>query len=234
VAELVAHKSLRETVVEAIREMILSGELERGERLTEDKLAERLGVSRNPIREAIHALEATGLVNVIPRRGAYVASIDAEHAVRIQEIRGAIEAWVVHAAAERHDAADLARIDEAIRVGKKASRTRDYAAAANAHREFHLALEAATKNEYLTSIMDPLRQRTELVFSVLAGGRSRNTVQWDEHEAIRDAVAARDSGLARQLMAQHIDHALSRYGQIATNDLPPLMDSAVVTTSRRR
>jgi DNA-binding GntR family transcriptional regulator len=234
VAELVAHKSLRETVVEAIREMILSGELERGERLTEDKLAERLGVSRNPIREAIHALEATGLVNVIPRRGAYVASIDAEHAVRIQEIRGAIEAWVVHAAAERHDAADLARIDEAIRVGKKASRTRDYAAAANAHREFHLALEAATKNEYLTSIMDPLRQRTELVFSVLAGGRSRNTVQWDEHEAIRDAVAARDSGLARQLMAQHIEHALSRYGQIATNDLPPLMDSAVVTTSRRR
>jgi DNA-binding GntR family transcriptional regulator len=234
VAELVAHKSLRETVVEAIREMILSGELERGERLTEDKLAERLGVSRNPIREAIHALEATGLVNVIPRRGAYVASIDAEHAVRIQEIRGAIEAWVVHAAAERHDAADLARIDEAIRVGKKASRTRDYAAAANAHREFHLALEAATKNEYLTSIMDPLRQRTELVFSVLAGGRSRNTVQWDEHEAIRDAVAARDSGLARQLMAQHIEHALSRYGQIATNDLPPLMDSAVVTTRRRR
>jgi DNA-binding GntR family transcriptional regulator len=234
VAELVAHKSLRETVVEAIREMILSGELERGERLTEDKLAERLGVSRNPIREAIHALEATGLVNVMPRRGAYVASIDAEHAVRIQEIRGAIEAWVVHAAAERHDAADLARIDEAIRVGKKASRTRDYAAAANAHREFHLALEAATKNEYLTSIMDPLRQRTELVFSVLAGGRSRNTVQWDEHEAIRDAVAARDSGLARQLMAQHIEHALSRYGQIATNDLPPLMDSAVVTTSRRR
>jgi DNA-binding GntR family transcriptional regulator len=206
----VEHKSLRETVTDALREMILSGELQGGERLIEDKLAERLGVSRNPVREAIRALESTGLVQVVPRHGAHVAMIDAGDAHRIQEIRRVLEAWIVTAAAERHDERDLANIDRCLTDGARAARARDRIAASEAHRAFHIALETATKNDYASVVMEPLRQRTELVFSVV-GGTGSSTHQWDEHQAIRDAIAARDAGKARELIDAHIDAAIQRY-----------------------
>jgi DNA-binding GntR family transcriptional regulator len=210
VAQAIEHKTLREAVADALREMIFSGELRAGDRLVEDRLAERLGVSRNPIREGIRAMEAIGLVEVVPRRGAYVASIDADDVQRIQEVRRVVEGWIVATAAERHDAEDLARIDEWLATGAKASRSRDRVLATEAHRGFHLALEAATKNQYVSVIMAPLRQRTELVFSVLAG-RPQGSHHWGEHQAIRDAVAARDAELARRLIDEHIGNAMARF-----------------------
>jgi DNA-binding GntR family transcriptional regulator len=212
----VEHKSLRETVTDALREMILTGELKGGERLIEDKLAERLGVSRNPVREAIRALESTGLVQVVPRHGAHVATVDAADAGRIQEIRRVLEAWIVTAAAERHDDDDLAAVDECLAAGQKASTAGDRVAESAAHRSFHMALEAATKNEYVSVVMEPLRQRTELVFSIVGDtvqGRDGGSPQWQEHQAIRDAIATRDSVRARELIDAHIDAAMRRYGQ---------------------
>lgn len=206
----VEHKSLRETVTDALREMILSGELQGGERLIEDKLAERLGVSRNPVREGIRALESTGLVQVVPRHGAHVAVIDAGDARRIQEIRRVLEAWIVTAAAERHDEQDLAYIDQCLTDGARAAHAHDRIAASEAHRAFHIALETATKNDYASVVMEPLRQRTELVFSVV-GGTGSSTHQWDEHRAIRNAIAARDAAKARELIDAHIEAAMTRY-----------------------
>ncbi|MCW2750452.1 MAG: transcriptional regulator, GntR family [Aeromicrobium sp.] len=206
----IAHKTLREAVADALREMIFNGELKAGDRLVEDRLAERLGVSRNPIREGIRAMEAIGLVTVVPRRGAYVASIDADDVQRIQEVRRVVEGWIVATAAERHDAEDLARIDEWLVIGARASRTHDRVVATEAHRGFHLGLEAATKNHYVSVMMAPLRQRTELVFSVLAG-RPQGSHHWGEHKNIRDAVAARDAELARKLIDEHIGRAMARF-----------------------
>jgi DNA-binding GntR family transcriptional regulator len=210
VSQPIEHKTLREAVADALREMIFSGELKAGERLVEDRLAERLGVSRNPIREGIRAMEAIGLVNVVPRRGAYVASIDADDVQRIQEVRRVVEGWIVATAAERHDAEDLARIDEWLVIGARASRSHDRILATEAHRGFHLGLEAATKNHYVSVMMAPLRQRTELVFSVLAG-RPQGSHHWGEHKNIRDAVAARDAELARHLIDEHIGRAMARF-----------------------
>jgi DNA-binding GntR family transcriptional regulator len=88
-----SHRTLREVVAEEIRSMILDGSLLPGERLLEDRLAEQLGVSRNPVREAIRALEGTGLVEVVPRRGAYVANLDPDQAHQLLELRSVIEAY---------------------------------------------------------------------------------------------------------------------------------------------
>ncbi|WP_373069076.1 GntR family transcriptional regulator, partial [Gemmatimonas sp.] len=118
---ILRHRPLREVVAERIREMIITGELAQGERLIEDRLAEQLGVSRNPVREAIRSLEATGLVEVLPRRGAYVADLDLEDIKLIQEIRRVLDCWIVVAAAERHDTNDLARIDACIAGGRDAA-----------------------------------------------------------------------------------------------------------------
>jgi DNA-binding GntR family transcriptional regulator len=87
------HRTLRELVADAILERILRGDLAPGARLYEDKLAAELGVSRNPVRESIRALEATGLIEVVPRKGAYVVEIDRSDLVHLLGVRSVLEAY---------------------------------------------------------------------------------------------------------------------------------------------
>ena len=104
--------------------MIRNGQLEPGERLLEDRLAEQLGVSRNPVREAIRALENTGLVEVRPRRGAYVATLDPERAVELLELRSVLEAFAAQLAAQRRTPEQLAEIRHWFEVGPRRHRRR--------------------------------------------------------------------------------------------------------------
>jgi DNA-binding GntR family transcriptional regulator len=203
------HRPLREVVTDEIRRMITDGEIAAGERLVEDRLAEQLGVSRNPVREAIRSLEATGLVEVLPRRGAYVTVVDLDDMAQLQEMRQVIDRWVVQAAAERHDATDVERLDTCIREGRLASEAGDPVRASEMHREFHLAIEAASKNPYASIAMGPLRQRTEMVFT--SNNATRAAISWSEHQGIRDAIAARDGILASQRIEEHIRNAFEAF-----------------------
>lgn len=203
------HKPLREVVADALRQLIIDGELAPGERLVEGRLAERLGVSRNPIREAIRSLEAVGLIEVIQRRGAYVAQVDPTDIRLMTEVRNVLDRWIVQAAALRHEDIDLKQIDEHIRLGREASQAGDVVRAAEQHREFHLAIEAATKNPYATLTMNALRQRAELVFSMMV--HRRGPVAWDEHQEIRDAIARRDTEASARLMNGHLDDAVQQF-----------------------
>ena len=187
--------------------MIISGELPPGERLVEDKLAEQLGVSRNPVREAIHSLEATGLVEVVPRRGAYVVELDLDDVRQLLELRGLIEGYAAELASHRSNEDDIAALDRCIERGANASATSDRVVAAECHRDFHLAIEAAARNTYLEEVVAPLRQRTEMVFSMLVD--TRGQVAWDEHRAIRDAIAAGDGALASQRVVTHLSRVIT-------------------------
>jgi DNA-binding GntR family transcriptional regulator len=202
------HQSLREAVVDALRQSIIDGDLVAGERLVEERLAERLGVSRNPIREAIRTLESMGLITVIPRRGAYVADLDLKDIRLMQEVLVTLDRWIVQAAAIRHDKGDIIEMDKCLRLGREASEVGDLIAAAEQHRAFHLAIEAATKNPYATVAMNPLRQRAELVFAMLV--HHRGPVGWDDHQAIRDAIVRRDVELAWKLTNQHVDEVVDQ------------------------
>jgi DNA-binding GntR family transcriptional regulator len=198
-----AYRPLREVVAEEIRGMILRGELAAGERILEDRLAEQLGVSRNPVREAIRSLEATGLVEVIARRGAYVSKIDADDARKLLEIRGLLEGYAAQTAAERADGALVDLLDRIIAEGNAAAESGNHVRAAELHRDFHLAIETAVDNPYLTQVTQPLRHRTEMVFSLLADARGQ--LSWEEHRHIRDAIAAGDGNAASDAVKHHLD-----------------------------
>jgi DNA-binding GntR family transcriptional regulator len=205
------HRPLREVVAEEIRSMIVSGAIAPGERLVEDKLAAELGVSRNPVREAIRSLEATGLVDVIPRKGAYACLVDGEDIRQIQELRAAINGWSAELAAVRRSDDDVRRMRACIDAGRASSNAGDAVRAAEQHREFHLIMEAAAGNPFIGMVLNPLRHRTEMVFSILL--HHRGALAWDEHSEICDAIADRDAARAHQLVEHHILSALEHYEQ---------------------
>jgi DNA-binding GntR family transcriptional regulator len=197
-----SYRPLREVVAEELRGMILRGELAAGERLTEDRLAEQLGVSRNPVREAIRSLEATGLVEVIPRRGAYVCRPDPDDVRHLLELRSVLEGFAAATAATTAPEGLVDRLSTIIDDGAKAAADGNTVRAAELHRDFHLAIEKASGNPYLLQVVEPLRQRTEMVFSILL--ESRGPHGWQEHEAVRDAIAAGDAERARATVFEHI------------------------------
>ena len=207
------YRPLRDVVAEEIRAMILRGELGPGERLLEDRLAEQLGVSRNPVREAIRSLEATGLVEVIPRRGAYVGRIDADDARKLLEVRGLLEGFAAETAAAQADGELLDTLDRIIDEGQRASVAGNSVRAAELHRDFHLAIEQVAANPYLEQVTQPLRHRTEMIFSLLVDARGR--LSWEEHARIRDAIASGDGEAAKQAVHDHLN-AVTESVQAAT------------------
>ncbi|MDE0163283.1 MAG: GntR family transcriptional regulator [Acidimicrobiaceae bacterium] len=208
---------LREVVAGQLRLMILDGELKPGQRLVEGQLAERLGVSRNPVREAMRSLEATGLIEVVPRRGAHVCAIDKCEVHHIQQIRILVEGYAVEQATIRQDPDAIKRIRQCMEKGRQATERGDAVTAALCHREFHIAVEKAAGIPSLQQVLDPLRQQTELVFSVVTD--SRGDVTWEEHENIYNAIASGDAARARAMSRQHIMNALESF-QMAVEPTP--------------
>ena len=208
---------LREMVAGQLRSMILGGELKPGQRLVEGQLAQMLGVSRNPVREAMRSLEATGLIEVVPRRGAHVSAIDKCEVHHIQQIRILVEGYAVEQAAMRQDPDSIERIRQCMEEGRRATERGDAVSAALCHREFHIAVEKAAGIPFLQQVLDPLRQQTELVFSVVTD--SRGDITWEEHEDIYSAIASGDAQQAREMSRQHILNALDSF-QTALESTP--------------
>lgn len=202
-----SYKPLRELVLEAIREAIINGTLKPRERLMEIQLAEELGVSRTPIREALRKLELEGFIVMVPRKGAYVADISFKDIADVFEIRAALEALAAGLAAERITDDELDFMERLLVEKGEAIAEHDMGKLVEVDTKFHEAIYKASRNERLTAIINNLREQIQRfrTTSLAYPGRMKRSLE--EHRAIVEAIQSRDVQLARQLAQEHIENA---------------------------
>jgi DNA-binding GntR family transcriptional regulator len=204
-----------QVVSEQIRAMILGGRLKPGERLVEESLSAELGVSRVPVREALLALSAQGLVRIEPRRGATVAEITPKIVAELVEVRALLEGLNARLAAQRHDPEIIAELRDTLERGNAAAKAGTRAELARLNAEFHERLAEASHNSVLSDVMRGLRERTSLAFAI--NGRARAREDWREHAGVLAAVIAGDSELAALLANRHVHNAATAFAA-ATGD----------------
>ena len=197
--KLQAAPDLVDQVYQALLDAISDGSLAPGARVTQEDLAERLAVSRQPVLQALRLLKKDGLLLDAPGRGLLVAPLDAEWIGRVYQVRGALDALAARLAAQRRHALDPRLIEQ----GRRAARGRDIKAMIEADIAFHAAIYAASGN--------PLIERSaqlhwvhlrRVMGAVLQASRQRETI-WDEHAAIAAAIGAGDAKLATRLVEDH-------------------------------
>ena len=195
---------LRDVVFKTIRQAILTGELKPGERLMEIHLANKLGVSRTPIREAIRQLELEGLVIMVPRKGAQVASITEKSLTDVLEVRLALEKLAVELACKRISYEQKETLKQALDSFEQAVNNKEASEIAKADVVFHDAIFAATGNMRLGQMVNNLAEqmyRYRFEYIKDEGGRQRLI---EEHKKIFDAVVSGDVLAATNEISAHI------------------------------
>ena len=204
-----AHLPLRHAVLSDLRSRIIAGEWAPGERLYEDQIAGELGVSRNPVREALQALAGEGFVELEPRRGARVAMLPPERAGELFEVREALEGLVAALAAQRRTDHDLDVLRTVTALGQAASDAGDLRQLPALNTRFHEALAAAARNQMLTDMIDRLRHLIEWIYFQRIADRAPQS--WSEHVEIVEAIAAGDAIAADRAARRHIVRARAAY-----------------------
>jgi len=214
------HSSLHGQVIAELRQAILTGRLKAGERLVEGRLADELGVSRNPVREAIRALASEGLIEVAARRGASVAMMSDQEARETIEVRALLEGHNARLAARRHDNRVINRIEAVLNKGTAAVAAGHFNQLFQLNQEFHSELAAAGQNHVLGEVLQRLRDRTAMLFAPMSP--SRQSRSWNEHAGILRAIIDGDERLAATLAAEHVMRAGADFmaGMDTINELP--------------
>ena len=193
---------LRDVVFNTLRRAILKGELEPGERLMEIALANKLGVSRTPIREAIRKLELEGLVVMIPRKGAEVAEITEKNLRDVLEVRCALEELAVQLACDRMDEEGVRELRAAAETFESILNSDDITQMADV--AFHDIIYAATDNRRLIQLLNNLREQMYRYRIEYLKKKECYPQLLNEHQTIIDAIAGHDKELATKFTSQHI------------------------------
>ena len=195
---------LRDVVFKTLREAILKGDLAPGERLMEIKLANQLGVSRTPIREAIRKLELEGLVVMVPRKGAEVAKITEKDLRDVLEVCASLEELAISLACERITDEKIAELKEALEQFRTVIKGKDVTKIAQMDVAFHDVIFEATQNARLVQMVNNLREQMYRYRLEYLKDFSTHSRLDEEHVKIFEAVSARDIERATALIREHI------------------------------
>lgn len=196
---------LRDQVLVALRRRIVNGDYAPGERLTEDRLAEDFGVSRNPVREALRVVQAEGFVVMVPRRGAVVASPDATTIADMFAVRQRLETLAARLAAERATPADVADLRQLLDSARQATDQVQFARVAELNSQLHLKVIEISGNRWLSAMASALYMHVQWVFRIGAADRAPHS--WAEHIRLVDAIEAGDPDAAEAAAMAHVDAA---------------------------
>ncbi len=197
---------LRDVVFNTLRRAIITGEFAPGERLMEISLANRLGVSRTPVREAIRKLELEGLVIMIPRKGAQVAKITEKSLRDVIEIRCVLEEFAASLACERITPEGRENLKEAHVNFVEAVKNGDILDIVEKDERFHDAIFQATSNERLITIINNLREQFYRYRMEYVKDIEQHSVLVNEHELLLRAIYDGDSETAKRIMRTHLQN----------------------------
>ena len=197
---------LRDVVFNTLRQAILKGELAPGERLMEIQLAEKLGVSRTPVREAIRKLELEGLVLMIPRKGAEVAKISEKSLRDVLEVRRSLEELAIELACQRMTDEEIEQLGERQNDFKNAINKGNAMNIAETDEAFHDVIYLGTGNDKLVQILNNLREQMYRYRLEYIKDEDKRQILIVEHEHILAAIKARNIAEAKNAAREHIDN----------------------------
>ena len=200
---------LRDVVFNTLRQAILRGELKPGERLMEIQLANKLGVSRTPIREALRKLELEGLVNMVPRKGAEVADITEKSLRDVLEVRKALEELSVELACEKITEEEIEELKRVAERFKDTLNDQDVTKIAEADVAFHDVIYTATDNQKLILLLNNLREQMYRYRVEYLKKEEAYPQLIAEHEELIDNISKRNKEEATRIMCEHIDNQVA-------------------------
>ncbi|AQA14807.1 GntR family transcriptional regulator [Streptomyces samsunensis] len=200
---------LRERVYEALLELITTRALRPGQHLVESELAGQLGVSRQPVREALQRLNTEGWVDLRPAQGAFVHEPTEEDADQLLTVRTLLEAEAARLAAAGADAAGVAALEDLCAKGERAVLDDDVDGAVAANAEFHAKVMELAGNAVLSELAAQVDRRVRWYYTPVA--RQRGKQSWIEHRELIAAITTGDEHRATAIMRAHTEHTRRTY-----------------------
>jgi DNA-binding GntR family transcriptional regulator len=204
----------QEAVLAELRRAIVSGELRPGEQVLQDALADRFGVSRVPLREALKILEGEGQVVYQPHRGYFVAELDLADLHEVYRLRDLLESEAVRVAVPRLTEEDVQRLSDAAADVDRADESGDLVAMTSANRRFHFALIEAAGMPRLARLVRILWDATDAYRSLYYAEQANRHSVHEEHRAVVRAVRDGDAERAVVLLRQHREHAVTEVSRV--------------------
>jgi DNA-binding GntR family transcriptional regulator len=206
VQKLIDNSNLRCQTYKIMKNMIITREILPGKKISEEKLAREIGVSRTPIREALFQLEHEGIVKIIPRRGAFVVKPSKENIIEVLQVREVLEALIVRLVTPLLDESDIRELRSCMEklrsIPEKERHILDYT---NSELEFHDLLRRKCPNQMLRRMMDMVNARLQIIRlrTVVLPGRPQKTL--DEHAGILEMIEKGKPEEAELMMRKHVD-----------------------------
>ncbi|ASR37498.1 GntR family transcriptional regulator [Prauserella marina] len=223
---------LRERVYQAMQELIISRQLAPGQHLVESELAEMLGVSRQPIREALQLLNSEGWVDLRPGYGAFVHAPTDTEVDQLLVVRAALEAESARLAALGADEEGVAKLRKLCAQGEAAVEADDIDGMVAANADLHRCVTELSGNQVLLDFVSQVDRRVRWYYQPIA--RHRGSKSWQEHAKLIDAIEKGDADGAAKIMREHTERTRQSYLEQRANDPEPEEVPVQVRSRRRR
>jgi DNA-binding GntR family transcriptional regulator len=200
---------LREVVYEALLDLIVNGSLRPGQHLVEGELAKALGVSRQPIREALQRLQTDGWVDLRPAQGAFVHQPTIEEASQLLQVRSILETYSARLAAEHATPKDVEQLDVLQKDGVDALAASDVKSLVAANTALHSHITRMSGNAVLQDLISQVERRVRWYYTPIAAPRGKDA--WNEHFALIQAIVDGDAENAGEIMLRHTERTTELY-----------------------